>query len=177
MDRWRVARIGVTILLVVVVLPFVLTAVPQVVGADESYVVVSGSMEPTISPGDVVVVRSVNPDRIKQGALITFEQQGGEVEQVTHRVVEVVTRDGERYFRTRGDAMEDPDRQLVPASAVIGRVIFYLPYVGHVVLFAQSWVGFVALLVVPVGLLISSELWSLAQAAGGPPSKGAENEL
>ncbi|TKX83266.1 hypothetical protein EXE43_25160, partial [Halorubrum sp. SS5] len=52
----RIANIVGLMILVAIVVPFVVFAVPQVVGADQSYVVLSGSMEPAMSPGDVIIV-------------------------------------------------------------------------------------------------------------------------
>jgi len=61
---WRAVRIVGLILLIALVLPFVAYAVPQVAGAEHSFVVLSGSMEPSISPGDVVLVAGVQPDAV-----------------------------------------------------------------------------------------------------------------
>jgi len=52
----RLANVVGLVLVLAVVVPFLVYAVPQVVGAEHSYVVLSGSMQPTMNPGDVVVV-------------------------------------------------------------------------------------------------------------------------
>lgn len=151
--------------LVLLVFLFVATAIPQVVGADNSYIVQSDSMSPTIDAGDVVFVYATPPEQITEGDVITFERAGaGESNRVTHRVVEVVERDGERQFRTKGDANEDLDPQLVPASQVIGVVGFHVPLIGYVTSFAQTRLGILALVVVPAVLLVVSEMWDLATA-------------
>jgi signal peptidase len=158
---WRkVASVAGLVLLVVVVLPFVIYAVPQVVGADHSYVVLSGSMEPTISAGDVIIVNSVAASQIEQGDVITY---GGE-RPTTHRVVGVTQQDGGPAFRTQGDANENPDPGVVPASEVKGKVmtlggaLFVIPYVGYVIQFVNTSIGFTLLFVIPFTLLVLLEL-------------------
>jgi len=153
--------VGVLVVVAVIV-PFAIAAAPQIAGADHSYVVVSGSMSPQIDAGDMVVIRAVPTDSIRVGDVITFTSAG--VGRTTHRVVEVVDRGNGHYFRTKGDANENPDPGLVDPSQVVGRVWFHVPYVGYVILFANSKSGILALVVVPAVLLVVSELWTLFSA-------------
>lgn len=166
--KTAVRRVG-TVLLIALVLPFLIYAVPQVAGADHSYVVLSSSMSPSIQAGDVVVVASVPSSSIQAGDVITFEPQGdrapGGVDRVTHRVVEVIEREDGRYFRTKGDANAEPDQALVPPANVVGRVMFSIPLIGHVILFAGSDLGILMLIIVPSALLIAGEVWDLWRAA------------
>jgi signal peptidase len=157
-DRGKWLRRGLVAVLLVAVVPFVVTAVPQAVGAEESYVVLSGSMEPTMSAGDVVVVNAVAPSAIERGDVITFRDDR---QRVTHRVVNVTQEDGQRQFVTKGDANEEADMTPVAAESVVGRVAVVLPFIGHIVLFAQTRVGIAALVLVPAALLLATELRSL----------------
>ncbi|WP_254838367.1 signal peptidase I [Natronomonas marina] len=164
--------ITATIALIVLVLPFVVYAVPQTVGADQSYVVLSGSMEPAFSPGDVIVVESVPAESISAGDVITFARDG-ESRPTTHRVIEVVETEAGPAFRTAGDANEDPDPALVQPDQVRGRVptvdghLFVLPYIGYVIGFAGTRLGFVALVVTPLILLVLSEAYDLIRSTRG----------
>lgn len=166
-SRRTVIRALTILLLLGIVAPFVVQAVPQVVGADHSYVVLSGSMEPGIAPGDAVVVRDVSPSALHVGDIITFRRPGHDTP-TTHRIVDVRQSGGQLEFRTKGDANDNADPGWTPASAVVGRVLFVLPYVGRVVLFANTKLGFAALVGLPFALLVVSELWSFA--AGGTES-------
>jgi signal peptidase len=154
-----------TLLLVIVVAPFVVFAVPQVVGASQGYVVVSSSMSPTIQAGDVVIVDDVRPTTLAEGDIITYERQGGtadgRTDRVTHRVVEVVQREDGLFFRTRGDANEEPDPELVPSSAVTGHVVFTIPKIGWVITYAGTPAGILGLVVVPMAILALGELLTL----------------
>ncbi|WP_317987381.1 hypothetical protein [Haloprofundus halobius] len=70
-----------------------------------------------------------------------------------------VERDGnELSFVTKGDANEKVDPSPVAAGSIVGRVVVTLPYVGYVSTFADTSVGFVALVLVPFGLLAVTEL-------------------
>ena len=161
---WRnVANVAGVVLLVAVVVPFVVFAVPQVVGADQSYVVLSGSMEPAMSPGDVIIVNSVPASAIERNDVITFGGQEGDTP-TTHRVIEVVEQDGTTAFRTQGDANEDPDSGLVSPDAVLGRVTLTIPLIGYVVLWVNTPVGYITLVLLPIGLFLGNELLTWARA-------------
>lgn len=164
--RRTAANLLVFLVVVALVAPFIVYAVPSLVGGDASYVVLTGSMEPAISPNDAVVVGDVATADIAVGDVITYTRAGLEVP-VTHRVVDVVEIESGTAFRTMGDANEDPDLQLVPADNVAGEVVLVVPYIGYVVEFVGTPVGFAALVVVPIALLVASEVWAFASRRRG----------
>ncbi|MFC7133594.1 MULTISPECIES: signal peptidase I [Salinibaculum] len=167
----RLASVAGLLVLLAIVVPFIIYAVPQIVGGKASYVVLSGSMAPTISPGDVIVTGGVDAADIDKGDVITF-QRGTAERPTTHRVIEVVSQDGGPAFRTKGDAVSDPDQQLVSPSQVSGRVLsiggylFVIPLIGYVIQFANTQVGFVVLFAIPILLFVLSEIWEIASSAG-----------
>ncbi|WP_251344259.1 signal peptidase I [Haloplanus halophilus] len=161
-----VANVLVVLLLIGAVTPFVVYAVPGVVGADHGLVVLSGSMEPRMSPGDAIIVREVPPGQIEQGDIITF--QTSSETPTTHRVVEVRrTEDGAAYV-TKGDANEERDPGVVPHDRVVGEVVFVIPLLGHVIQFANTQMGFLMLVLTPMLLFVLSELWELAKSIRQP---------
>lgn len=176
-----VRRVGHALVVLVVVLlvgVFVVQAFPQAVGADQSFVVLSGSMEPAISPGDVVIVSSVPASTVEANDVITY-RQSSTGPPVTHRVQEVIETPDGITFVTKGDANEDADPGRVPGGNLIGRVMFTIPYAGHVVLFANTRLGRVLLVAGPLVLLALSEAASLVLGRrandaddGGEPSPG-----
>jgi signal peptidase len=176
--RTAVHVVGV-ILLIAAVAPFVVYGVPQVVGADHGFVVLSGSMEPAMSPGDAVIVREASPDEITERDIITFQTDSETP--TTHRVVDVVERESGEAYVTKGDANEDPDSGTVPYDRVIGEVLFVIPLIGYVVNAVNTPIGFVAAVVVPLALFVGSELWTLLHSVdddvetggdGGPETAG-----
>jgi signal peptidase len=161
----RAAHVVGVLLLIAAVVPFAVYAVPETVGASESYIVLTASMAPAIASGDAVLVREVPAEAVAPGDVVTFQPRAGDVP-VTHRVVDVVVlSDGTRTFVTKGDANEDRDAGLVTPAMLVGEVTVVVPYVGHVVAFVDSPVGFAALVGVPVGLLIATEVAGLVLSA------------
>jgi len=158
-----IANVLGIVLLIALVAPFVVYAVPAVVGAEYSFVVLTASMTPAIAPGDVVIVDERDPGTIAESDVITFVRGDNEVP-VTHRVIGVVAGGDGVAFETQGDANDAADAGLVPAANVLGVVAFTIPYLGYVIQFADSPVGFIALVVVPFGLLALSEVWGLYRA-------------
>jgi signal peptidase len=181
--RRRAAHVLGILVVVAAVVPFVLYAVPQLAGADDSYVVLSGSMEPNVSRGDVVFVDRVAPDRVAAGDVITYRRTGDE-KPTTHRVVRVVepnetgpngTVIGDGHaFVTKGDANEEADAQAVRGENVVGRVSLVFPYLGHLVLFANSTTGFLALVLLPIALLLASEVWRFARSPTSDAGAGGD---
>ena len=161
----RMAHALGTLCLVAILVPFLIFAVPQTVGADHGFVILSGSMEPELSPGDVVIVADGQSARV--GDVITFTN-GGSVP-ITHRVVAV--EDGQ--YVTKGDANENIDSEPVAPSAVVGRVVYTIPAIGHVIIWANTPVGQFALVVVPLVLLGASTLarWSQDEPASDAPAE------
>lgn len=186
----RAIRPLATLAIVAIVLPFVIVAYPPLVGAEAGFVVLSGSMAPAVEAGDIVVVYDVAPTDVQAGDVITFSREGTAVP-VTHRVIEVVeTADDPSgvAFRTAGDANEDADPGLVVGSRLVGRVpavtlpvvgltLLHLPWLGHVVRFADTTPGFLLLVGVPISLFLLNEAIAVARSGGGPsPAVTPETE-
>ncbi len=139
---------------------FAVIGVPQLLGAQHSFVVLSGSMEPAISAGDVVIVDERPPEAIDVGDTITFREGR---RPTTHEVVEVIADGDLRRFKTKGLANEEPDQGFVREGQLIGEVVLVIPYAGHVVLLANTEFGAALFLIVPGVLLVLNELWELAK--------------
>ena len=117
------------------------------------YLVQSGSMEPAINTGDVVVVKS-RPE-YKARETITFYDTDHRV--VTHRILKAQSDDGQTVFITKGDANESADTNPVPQSQVIGKLVMVLPKMGFVVSFAKTRYGALLLIIVPAVIIIYDE--------------------
>lgn len=143
-----------------------ITSFPQLAGADQSYVVLSDSMSPAIEAGAVVLVNDISADRIKTGDIITYVdgRNDDKTVRITHRVIDVEVQDSQLFFRTKGDANEQPDPKLISASKVVGIVQFHLPLFGFVVTFAKSKAGIALLIVLPSLSLIGFEVRDLYHA-------------
>ncbi len=127
--------------------------------------VYSGSMEPAINVGSMVVVRQVDPSAIRDGDIITFVSRVKADSFVTHRVVEVTNDEGTLAFLTKGDANDAPDEDSVRASDVVGRVRFSVPYAGYAADFLRKPLGFGLLIGLPALLIILFEARNISVAA------------
>lgn len=110
-----------------------LAVVPRLLGG-AALTVLSGSMEPLYSAGDVVVVVPAKPGEIQVGDVVTFQPVSGDPTLITHRVV-AMPLGGETRFVTRGDANGADDDPIL-AEQVMGRAVYHVPAVGHVTLAA-----------------------------------------
>lgn len=103
------------------------------------FTVLSGSMEPVYSAGDLIYVKEVDPFELEEGTIITFMLSEDTI--ATHRIVEVVP-DAEDdtvvRFKTKGDANESEDGGLVHYKNVVGSPIFSVPKLGYVANFIQE---------------------------------------
>ena len=116
------------------------------------YTIISPSMEPNINVYDVIITKKVKDySTIKEGDIITFVSSSslGEGLTVTHRVKNVIKTDDDIKFRTQGDNNPIPDSALASSKNVLGKVLFKLPWVGHIQFFLQSKVGWLFILLIP----------------------------
>jgi signal peptidase I len=121
-----VLRVVVAAALVALAGLVLLALAPRLVGF-QGHVVVSGSMEPRLSPGDVVLTRPVLPQDLQPGQVLLFPDPEGADRLVLHRLVAF---DARGDLVTRGDANQSDDTTHVPASSVIGQAQLRVPYVG-----------------------------------------------
>ena len=126
--------------------------VPDVFGY-KPMIVLSGSMETSIHTGDLVFVKMVDTTTLKKGDVIAFRNESDTV--TTHRIVDVVFEDGKQYFKTKGDANNAEDVNLVAMEDIEGIYVARIPKAGNFLMFMQKPIGlFIVLLVILViGLL------------------------
>ena len=104
------------------------------------YTVLTDSMVPEFSSGDMVFVKVSDAKGIKTGDVITFNPSSGSDAYLTHRVTEKITNyqgTGVTCFRTKGDANNADDSFLIDEDRVIGKVQFHVPKLGVIVRFVQ----------------------------------------
>jgi len=156
----QLARWLTSIMLVLLVVTALLFLVLPAVFASSLAVVYSGSMAPEMPTGALAMMEPVDPADIEVGDIIAFDPTWDDSDvTISHRVIEVV--DGETLsFRTKGDANEDPDFDIVPADSVIGRVTFKVSNLGYLLArvgdYSRSRFGFVLFVGLPTLLLIGS---------------------
>ncbi|MHA2091364.1 MAG: signal peptidase I [Candidatus Kariarchaeaceae archaeon] len=100
------------------------------------------SMYPTYYQGDLFVIRDSSPEDYHLGDVVVYENVGGE--KVIHRIIDVVIDQGEYFYRIKGDNPQtnaNPDTyahsKLIPYSIILGKIIYRIPYLGHLSLAMQ----------------------------------------
>ena len=131
--------------------------VPSVAGY-QLYIVLSGSMSPAFETGSVVLVRPLAPSAVQVGDIITYRDAEDPETIVTHRVMAVNQTAESLNFTTRGDANIANDLIPVPASSLLGRVSYSVPFLGYLLSFVRTEAGILLLVIVPALLIIVSEL-------------------
>lgn len=130
--------------------------------------VISPSMEPHYSVGDLLYVKTVDPDSVKVGDPITFVLNE-ELVVATHRVVAIDSEN--RQFTTKGDANKTEDAAPVHFNNLIGVPVFAIPLLGYVSAYIQSPPGmYVAIVLgaVLLGVVFLPDLLTKKERKGRP---------
>src|SRR5699024_199222 len=109
--------------------------------------VLTGSMEPMLEPGDLIIVKSIDPTEVKVDDVITYKNSQNTM--ITHRIVDLNLQDGEVFFETKGDANNVKDEGNVQSDQLVGSLLFFIPKAGYLVNFFKSSTGITTLLVIP----------------------------
>ena len=97
------------------------------------YLVVSGSMEPSLYAGDMVFVNSnVDFEDVQLGDVIIFQYEDMNI---IHRVVDEAIIDGEKRLKTKGDNNKNADGYLTTEDNFSGVVVdeYVIPKIGFLI--------------------------------------------
>lgn len=115
------------------------------------FIVLSGSMETEIYPGDIAVVKEVDVTTLKEEDIIAFRE--GDIV-ITHRIKEIKQENGTTKIITKGDNNNTEDTGYVTLEQVEGLYQFRIKGLGNTAMFMQTPTGMIACLSVPIGILI-----------------------
>src|SRR3989344_6544376 len=146
---------GIFVAAVVLLGRLLVTSLIPIPGNIDIKIVQSGSMEPSIKTGGLVIIKPFSEYHI--GDVIMFGEDTKTKVPTTHRIVADEVRSGVFYYTTKGDANEDPDPQQVAQTEVIGKVLFSIPYLGYVLDFAKKPLGFALLIGIPAAIVVFDE--------------------
>lgn len=162
--------------LAAVILLFIGSAFP-LFGNYKVFTVLSGSMEPAVRTGSVILVSPAEDYRI--GDIITFGKFGKSNVPVTHRIAEIEVDQGEILYITKGDANAAPDARKVNRREVIGKTAVQIPYLGYLVNFIKKPAGFALIIILPAAAIIIDEVKNILaelkkrKPEGSEPKKSA----
>lgn len=104
--------------------------VTKFLGYTDLRVVLTGSMEPAIKPGDMVFVINDNFKSPQIGDVVIYDAKTLSGEKVTSFAHRIISGNSSEGFITKGDANPLADVQLSKAEDITGVVLFTLPFIG-----------------------------------------------
>lgn len=123
-------------------------------------IVLTGSMEPDIMAGDLIIVQQIDGKDVKEKDVIAFfDPDGNGTSILTHRVEEIFEEDGTLYFRTKGIANDTADRLPVAEDKLVGIYVTRIGGAGNVAMFMQTTAGLIICVVVPLILIIGWDIF------------------
>jgi len=149
-----------TVFIAIVAVLLIVSVFP-ITGNYKIMVVQSGSMEPTIKMGSLVIVKPESDYKI--GNVITFGPVTKTKAPTSHRIYDIKVINGEPVYVTKGDANNAPDTTEIQKKDIIGKVLFSVPYIGYAVNFAKKPLGFGLIIIVPAALIIFDEVKNIFQ--------------
>lgn len=115
------------------------------------FIVLSGSMESQINVGDIVVVKEIETNKLKEGDVIAF--RNGDIV-IIHRIIEKEENAGKIQYITKGDNNNVKDKGKVQEEQIEGIYKFKIIKLGNIAIFIQTPLGAIALISTPVILLL-----------------------
>ena len=144
---------GLILILVIVVSVFPL--MPPFKNYYHSRTVLTGSMEPKIPKGSVVINQWADQKNLKVGDIITYQHPvDKKIVYITHRIVKIDKTGLLWRFETKGDANPASDFGVVTQAGTEGKVIFVIPLIGYLIEFFKTPVGFILLVAPPLLIFI-----------------------
>jgi signal peptidase len=160
MNKKKTAKIALLICAAAIAAIFLIFYRPVSLAGDTYYEpVYTGSMEPAIPVGSVVVIKPVDPETLKIRDIICFKLESESTTTVTHRIFNIT----DQGFITKGDANEDPDQWIVKKENVIGKAILTVPFIGYIGYFVRTPIGFILLILLPASAIIIMEIRNIAK--------------
>lgn len=165
----KVINILSTILLILLILLVIFLFIMRITGNSPSifgyhvFRVSSGSMEPVLVKGDVILVKAVPADQISKNDIITYKSREGQMEgeMITHRVVtEPKVVEGTYYFQTQGDAEGASLDPIVSFEQVEGKYVRKVPLIDKLYSFFLTPYGLITFIFIII-LLFGYEMISL----------------
>lgn len=151
----------------VAALTFALGYVGLIVLGYQPMTMTTGSMQPAIPVGSLVVSHSVSPDTLEVGDVISFQKPKGAPGIDTHRIISIKTEGQRHVYQTKGDSntIVDPWVITFDARMEAHKMAFHVPYLGNALLFANSSAGRILLIGYLCFILLSPIFKGVALAA------------
>jgi signal peptidase I len=168
---WRIAKFLLLTIYSLCGLALVVFLVPAT--GFEAKSIATGSMRPTIPTGSLVIIHKTPLNQLKVGDVVTYTKSVNPPVTITHRIVKTETKAGAPYFIVKGDANQVPD-PAVPGGAIVGKVVFHMPYIGRAALDIRNPIAIVIIVIIPGLLIIVDEIIRLRRTFSKTDVKKSE---
>lgn len=132
----KVCNVLSTMILIMLICIVGILFVPRLLGMD-TLAVISGSMEPNIPVGSLIIIDETSFESLKVGDVITYKMSDSTV--ITHRIKQIDTEN--KSVITKGDANEVEDGAPVSSDRIIGKLKFSIPLIGYLTIYMQTPLG------------------------------------
>lgn len=132
-EKEKIVKRIIEIIAIILIYNIILIIISSINGKDfsilgyKAYIVNTNSMEPTIEVGDIVIIKKVKAEKLNQGDVITFTQEG---EVITHRITKIETEEKSIQYVTKGDNNNTEDTLKIKYKDIIGKEILTIPQLG-----------------------------------------------
>lgn len=132
-EKEKIVKRIIEIIAIILIYNIILIIISSINGKDfsilgyKAYIVNTNSMEPTIEVGDIVIIKKVKAEKLNQGDVITFTQEG---EVITHRITKIETEEKSTQYITKGDNNNTEDTLKIKYEDIIGKEILTIPQLG-----------------------------------------------
>lgn len=159
MKQIRILITSMLFLLVAVIGIIVIASGRKEFSGFRTYSVVSGSMEPTIRTGSLILVQKKN--QYANGDIAAYISPTNVQKIITHRIVETTKNDTGAAYVFKGDANKTRDVDLVTENLILGKYLFGIPFLGYIVEYAKTPMGVVLLIIIPGTIILLEELTNI----------------
>lgn len=97
--------------------------------------IASDSMNPIYYRGDAVIYQKTPINKIKKDDILVFKKNKTVI---THRVINIIEKNNQILFQTKGDNNNKPDEQLVTEKDTLGTVKYIVKYIGYPTIWIQN---------------------------------------
>ena len=121
------------------------------------YTIATGSMEPVLEVGDVIVIKEADYEELKVKDIITYESRAAGTEGmiITHRIIDMD--DETKQLETKGDANEAVD-PVIKDDQVLGKFVYKFTLISMLTKLVRNKIGFYFLIFVPLVVVIFLEI-------------------
>lgn len=97
----------------------------------EPIAILSNSMSPIFSRGDIVIFKKVSDEELQElpiNSIIVYSKQD---QNIAHGIIDKIEKNGKIYYQTKGINNEEPDMKLVETEQIKGIYVFHIKYMGY----------------------------------------------